>query len=96
MYISGGDGADCQVHSTARRVTLPDSHSFLSQFFSIQIYTLNNRAEMPRCVAFKIAVMRKCAKPQSQMKWTVLAFRGKCNTRGFSEVEVFIISSVFL
>ena len=96
-YITGGDGADFHMHSIARRVTLLNSCSFLSQFFSIQTDTLNNRTEMQRRVAYKIAVMRKCAKSQSQMKRTALAFKiGKCDTRGFSEFKGFIISSILL
>lgn len=97
IQVMGSDGADFHLHSIARRVTLPTSLSFLSQFLSIQTYTLNNRTEMQRCIAFKIAVMRKCAKSQSQMNRTTLALKiGKCDTRGFSEFKAFILSSILL
>lgn len=92
-YITGGDGADL----IARRVILPNSHSFLSQFFSIQMYTLNNRTEMQRCVDYEKAVRKKCAKSQSQMKRTTFVFKiGKRDSRGFSEFKAFIISSILL
>lgn len=99
-YITAGHSADSHLHSVERRVVLLN-FLFLPQVFILThiLNNGNNGIEMQRLVTFKIVVMRKCAKIQSQMKRTILLFKiGNYDIRGFPEFlsKAFIVSSILL